>query len=235
MANYVLVPGFWLGAWAWDQVARSLRAAGHQVRAVTLTGLAERAGELSPEVGVETHVVDILAAMDGWEEVVLVGHSGASVPVTAVADRHPERLSRVVYVDTAPLPSGVAVIDFNDEDTQKDWRAQVGDGHTLDAPSFEQGERQFAGLTEEDWAQILAKATPQPWGAATQSVQRPEQIPATPKTMVASTMPVALIRKLIASGNPAFAPLGTPEWTFVELPTGHWPMFSRPAELAALL
>ncbi|MFC7589534.1 hypothetical protein ACFQYP_41980 [Nonomuraea antimicrobica] len=53
--------------------------------------------------------------------------------------------------------------------------------------------------------------------------------------MVASTMPVALIRKLIASGNPAFAPLGTPEWTFVELPTGHWPMFSRPAELAALL
>ncbi|MFI7702841.1 alpha/beta fold hydrolase [Nonomuraea sp. NPDC049480] len=235
MANYVLVPGFWLGAWAWDQVAQKLRAAGHQVRAVTLTGLAERAGELSPEVGVETHVVDILAAMDGLEEVVLVGHSGASVPVTAVADRHPKRLSRVVYVDTAPLPSGMAVIDFNDEDTQKAWRAQVGDGHALEAPSFEQGEGKFAGLTKEHWAQIRAKATPQPWGAVAQSVRRPQQIPATPKTMVASTMPVAVIRELIASGNPAFAPLGTPEWTFVELPTGHWPMFSRPADLAALL
>lgn len=235
MANYVLVPGFWLGAWAWDQVAQKLRAAEHQVRAVTLTGLAERAGELSPEIGVETHVVDILAAMDGLEEVVLVGHSGASVPVTAVADRHPERLSRVVYVDTAPLPSGVAVIDFNDEVTQKAWRAQVGDGHALDAPYFEQGEGKFAGLTKEHWAQIRAKATPQPWGAVTQSVQRPQQIPATPKTMVASTMPLAVIRELIASGNPAFAPLGTPEWTFAELPTGHWPMFSRPADLAALL
>ncbi|GAA3200937.1 alpha/beta fold hydrolase [Nonomuraea roseoviolacea] len=235
MANYVLVPGFWLGAWAWDEVARELRAAGHQVRAVTLTGLAERAGELSPEVGVETHVADILAAMDGLEEVVLVGHSGASVPVTAVADRHPERLSRVVYVDTAPLPSGVAVIDFNDEDTQKTWRDQVGDGHALDAPSFEEEDGMFAGLTPEQRARIRAKATPHPWGAATESVERPSRIPATPKTMIASTMPVALIRELIASGNPAFAPLGAPEWTFVELPTGHWPMFSRPAELAALL
>ncbi|MBP2702538.1 alpha/beta fold hydrolase [Microbispora sp. RL4-1S] len=235
MANYVLVPGFWLGAWAWDEVARELRAAGHRVRAVTLTGLAEKAGELSPEVGVETHVADILAAMDGLEDVVLVGHSGASVPVTAVADRNPERLSRVVYVDTAPLPSGVAVIDFNDEDTRQAWRAQVGDGYALDAPSFEPGEGRFAGLTEEDWARIRAKATPQPWGAVTQSVQRPGRIPPTPKTMVASTMPVAVIRQLIASGNPAFAPLGTPEWTFVELPTGHWPMFSRPADLAALL
>ncbi|MFG2074698.1 Alpha/beta hydrolase family protein [Nonomuraea maritima] len=235
MANYVLVPGFWLGAWAWDEVARELRAAGHQVRAVTLAGLAERAGELSPEVGVETHVADILAAMDGWDEVVLVGHSGASVPVTAVADRHPERLARVVYVDTAPLPSGVAVIDFNDGDTQKAWRAQVGDGHALDVPSFAPEEGRFADLTEERWEEIRAKATPQPWGAATQAVERPDRIPDTPKTMVASTMPVALIRQLIASGNPAFAPLGTPEWTFAELPTGHWPMFTRPAELAALL
>ncbi|MFI9593864.1 alpha/beta fold hydrolase [Nonomuraea sp. NPDC052265] len=235
MANYVLVPGFWLGAWAWDEVAANLRAAGHRVRAVTLTGVAERGAELSPEVGVETHVADILAAMDGWDEVVLVGHSGANVLVTAVADRHPERIGRVVYVDAAPLPSGLAVIDFNDEDTQKAWRAQVGDGYALDVPSFEQEEGRFAGLTEDDWERIRARATPHPWGAVTQPVERPEKIPATPKTMVASTMPVAVIRELIASGNPAFAALGTPEWTFVELPSGHWPMFSRPAELAALL
>ncbi|MFI6179045.1 alpha/beta fold hydrolase [Nonomuraea sp. NPDC051191] len=235
MANYVLVPGLWLGAWAWDQVAERLRAAGHRVRAVTLTGVAERAAELSPEVGVETHVADILAAMDGWEEVVLVGHSGANVPVTAVADRHPERIARIVYVDTASLPSGVAVIDFNDEVTQKAWRAQVGDGYALDVPAYEQGAGRFGGLTEEDWERVRERATPHPWGAVTQPIERPQDIPATPKTMVASTMPVALIHELIASGNPAFAPLGTPEWTFVELPTGHWPMFSRPDDLAALL
>lgn len=235
MANYVLVPGFWLGAWVWEDVARELRQAGHEVRPVTLAGLAERAGELSAQVGVETHVADILAAMRGLEEVVLVGHSGAGLPVTAVADRHPERLSRVVYVDTAPLPSGLAVIDFNDPDTQKAWRAQAGDGFALDVPRFEQGDGQFAGLTEEHVALIRAKATPQPWGAVTQSVRRPEPLPATPKTMIASTMPLAAVRRMIDSGDPLFAPLAAPEWTFEELPTGHWPMLSRPAELAALL
>ncbi|MFD1537263.1 alpha/beta fold hydrolase [Nonomuraea guangzhouensis] len=235
MANYVLIPGFWLGAWAWEQVAQQLREAGHEVRPVTLTGLAERAGELSPEIGIETHIADILAAMDGLDDVILVGHSGANVPVTAVADRHPERLRRIVYIDTAPLPSGMAVIDFNDPDTQKAWRTQVGDGYALDVPHFEQGDGQFAGLTDEHLALIRAKATPQPWGAAIQSIPRPEQIPPTPKTMITSTMPLAVIRQLIDSGNPLFAPIASPEWTFTELPTGHWPMLSRPADLAALL
>lgn len=235
MANYVLVPGFWLGAWVWEEVARELREAGHDVRPVTLTGLAERAAEASAEVGVETHVADVIAAMEGWDDVVLVGHSGAAVPVTAVADRHPERLSRVVYVDTAPPPSGLAVIDFNDPDTQKAWRAQVGDGFTLDVPPFEPGGGQFADLTEEHLALIRARATPEPWGAATQSVRRPEHIPATPKTMIACTMPLAAVRRMIGSGDPLYAPLATPEWTFAELPTGHWPMLTRPRDLAALL
>ena len=100
MATYVLVPGFWLGAWVWDEVADVLRSQGHEVLPVTLTGLAERAAEASPEVDVDTHAQDILDVIGDRRDVVLVGHSGASLPVTAVADRIPERLARVVYVDT---------------------------------------------------------------------------------------------------------------------------------------
>ena len=89
MATIVLVPGFWLGAWAWEEVARRLRAAGHDVYPVTLTGLAERAAEAGPGVNVDTHVADLagLVRTAALRDVVLVGHSGANMAVTGAADR----------------------------------------------------------------------------------------------------------------------------------------------------
>ena len=78
MTTFVLVPGFWLGAWAWDAVTSELTAAGHDVHPVTLTGLAERAAEATPEVNVDTHIADLtrLIRERGLRDVVLVGHSG---------------------------------------------------------------------------------------------------------------------------------------------------------------
>lgn len=228
MATYVLVPGFWLGAWAWDEVAAVLRARGHEVLPVTLTGLAERAAEASPEVNVDTHARDVLEVIGDRRDVVLVGHSGASLPVTAVADRIPERLARVVYVDAAPLPSGMAQIDFQPPGEQAAVRASVGDGFTIPVPGFED-----AGFTEEQRAHVLARATPEPFGAATQPLVRPEGRPALPKTMICCTIPLAAVRSMIGTA-PVFAELAGPQWTFRELPTGHWPMITRPAELAAM-
>ncbi|WP_106398391.1 alpha/beta fold hydrolase [Actinocorallia populi] len=228
MATYVLVPGFWLGAWAWDAVAAELRGQGHEVLPVTLTGLAERASEASPEVGVDTHAQDILDVIGDRSGVVLVGHSGASLPVTAVADRIPERLARVVYVDTAPLPSGMAQIDFQEPEEQAAVRAAVGDGFTIPVPDFAD-----AGFTGEQRAHVLAHATPEPFGAATQPLVRPEERPALPKTMICCTIPLAAVRSMIGTA-PVFAELAGPEWTFLELPTGHWPMITEPARLAAM-
>ena len=76
MATIVLVPGFWLGAWAWQDVARELTNAGHAVYPVTLTGLADRAAEASPEVDLDTHIADILRVIadNNLQQVVLVGH-----------------------------------------------------------------------------------------------------------------------------------------------------------------
>ena len=93
MTTFVLVHGAWHGGWCWDRVAAPLRAAGHEVHAPTLTGLSERAHLLSPLVGLDTHVEDVVRLIDvlGLTDVVLVGHSYAGQIVTAVADRRPGR------------------------------------------------------------------------------------------------------------------------------------------------
>src|SRR5258708_2391543 len=129
MATIVLVPGFWLGAWAWEHVARELTNAGHAVYPVTLTGLADRVAEASPEVDLDTHIADILhvIADNNLQQVVLVGHSGANMPVTGAADRLPGRLARIVYVDTGPLPDGMANIDFSPPEAQEELRKRVAE------------------------------------------------------------------------------------------------------------
>src|SRR5687768_4282986 len=108
MATFVLVPGFWLGGWAWQTVARPLRSAGHDVYPVSLTGLGDRLHLANREVNLDTHITDVtnLIAFEDLRDVILVGHSGGGVVATGAADRVPDRLSRVVYLDSAPLPDG---------------------------------------------------------------------------------------------------------------------------------
>ena len=91
MTTFVLVHGAWHGGWCWDRVAPLLRDAGHEVHAPTLTGLSERAHLLSPQVGLDAHVEDVVRLIDTFAltGVALVGHSYAGQIVTAVADRRP--------------------------------------------------------------------------------------------------------------------------------------------------
>lgn len=240
MAEIVLVPGFWLGAWAWEEVTAQLRAAGHAVYPLTLTGLADRAAEATPDVDVSTHIDDIVRVVEdnGLRDVVLVGHSGANLPVTGAADRIPERIARIVYVDAGPLPAGMAVIDFNRPQTQEEWRRQVaeeGDGWLLPVPPFDPAADPYnlAGLTGEHLARIAELATSQPFATATRPLDRPAVPPRTPCSVIATTFTPEQVRTLIESGNPVFKPMAGMD--LHHLPTGHWPMFSRPNELASLL
>ena len=94
MATYVLVPGAWLGGWAWRDVAARLRAKGHDVFPITLTGLGERVHLARPEVDLETHIADVVNTVQ-WndlDDVILAGHSYAGIVITGVADRIPDRL-----------------------------------------------------------------------------------------------------------------------------------------------
>src|SRR5258706_480392 len=108
MTTYVLVAGAWLGGWARQPVPHRLRKLGHEVYPVTLTGLGERAHLASPQIDLETHIADIvnLIRFEDLREVVLVGHSYGGVPVSGAADRIPDRVAQVAYLDSAPIPGG---------------------------------------------------------------------------------------------------------------------------------
>ncbi|MFF3438462.1 alpha/beta fold hydrolase [Streptosporangium sp. NPDC002721] len=242
MSTYVLVPGFWLGGWAWEKVTGPLREAGHDVHPVTLTGLGDRVHLAGPEVDLETHIQDIVntVVFADLTEVILVAHSGAGAPVTGAADRIPERVARVVYVESGPPADGMTQLDL----TEPDWRAFVErrvaeeGGASYPLPSWEEQERAGAGLeglgeAEREW--FASRATPQPYGTLTQPLVLKGGAAALPKTLVTCSFPLERVHAMIASGHPFFAELAGPEWSFAELPTGHWPMFSRPEELAATL
>jgi pimeloyl-ACP methyl ester carboxylesterase len=108
-ASFVLVPGFWLGGWAWEGVERALREAGHGVEALTLPGL-EAADAPRRGIRLADHVAAVAGAVAGAEQpVVLVVHSGAGAVASGVADRLPEGLRRIVYVDSGPLADGMAI------------------------------------------------------------------------------------------------------------------------------
>ena len=225
----VLVPGFWCGAWAWDRVTPALRAAGHDVRALTLPGLAGAAEDRSA-VTLEDHVAAVAAALEEEPDrpALLVGHSGAGPVVTMAADRVPHLVHRLVYVDSGPLPDGMPVM-----------------GHlppgTVEVPlpseeELEAGGNSLEGLGPEDLAEFRERAVPQPGGPAT----GPARLPAgawrsVPATVVACSLRPAQIEEFIAAGVPYFTALGEMDVTMVDLPTGHWPMWSRPGDLAAAL
>ena len=114
MATFVLVHGGWAGGWQWREVASLLRAAGHEVFTPTLTGLGERVHLASPDVGLDTHIQDILMvlAYEELRDVILVGYSYSGMVITGVAERAPERLAHLVYLDAYVPRDGESLLDM---------------------------------------------------------------------------------------------------------------------------
>jgi pimeloyl-ACP methyl ester carboxylesterase len=244
MATFVLVPGFWLGAWAWQRVTRFLRAVGHDVYPMTLTGLADRVHLGGPDVGLDTHITDIVnrITFEDLREVVLVGHSGAGAPITGAADRIPERLARLVYVDSGPLPDGTAQFDINPPEEQERIERRVKDdgaGWQIPVPDFDPAADpvNLAGLSADDLELMRTRGVGQPFATATQPLRLTNPARrAVPADMITCTFPIEQVRAMLAGGHPIFAEFeAISDHRLHELPTGHWPMFSRPADLADLL
>jgi pimeloyl-ACP methyl ester carboxylesterase len=133
MSTFVLVHGAWHGSWCWSRVRKALQAQGHQVFTPTLTGVGERSHLLSPEVNLETHIHDVVNLMK-WEDlsdVVLCGHSYGGCVISGAADRVPERIGALVYLDAFVLGNGQSLHDTLPADArnmQLDATRSAGEG-----------------------------------------------------------------------------------------------------------
>ena len=227
MMNFVLVPGAWLGGWAWDEVAAALRADGHGVYPVTLSGVAERRG---PDAGQQQHVDDIVAVIEDndLQDVVLAGHSYSGIPVGQAAGRIGDRLRRVVYVDSNIPTDGKSFVDgWSDEGrawVQEQLAASGGFWPPLTAEDYADQD-----LSDETIALIVSRSTPHPGRAITEPAVLTRPITELPTTYIKCLMDGATPSSDVAKH------LESPAWDLVDLPTGHWPMFSQPTALAKIL
>ncbi|GGL93190.1 hypothetical protein GCM10010129_41160 [Streptomyces fumigatiscleroticus] len=226
MANFVLVAGAWLGSWAWDEVVPALREAGHGAHPLTLSGLAEKQ---AVPTGPQTHVRDIVEEVErlGLRDVVLVGHSYSGIPVGQAAGRIGDRLAHVVFVDASVPAEGESFVSAWWEGPAKLEAAIAGNGGHWAPLTRDDCDGQ--GLTEEQAARIVAGATPHPGVplADPAVLVRPlGELPATyVKCLLDGAEPTDDVARLLAGER----------WRLVEMDTGHWPMFSRPDELARIL
>lgn len=224
-APIILVPGFWLGAWAWDTVVDRLRADGHDVTAMTLPGLEPDHPDRA-SVSLADHVDAICAAVSAAPEpVVLVVHSGAAVPGYVASDRLPEGIAAMVYVDTAPATGALDPTSTDDVIPLPPWEElEETDG--------------LGGLTEAHLAEFRRRAVPEP-GAARREAPQLSDRPARrriPSTVVCTSYSAAEYQAAAAEGLAWLGGLAElTDITYVDLPTGHWPMWSRPDDLANLI
>ncbi|MGP0222034.1 alpha/beta fold hydrolase [Paenarthrobacter sp. NCHU4564] len=225
--DIILVPGFWLDASSWEEVTPALVAAGHTVHPLTLPGL-ESADTPRAGIGLRTHIDAVINKVDSVEgKVVLVGHSGGGAIIHGVADARPDRIARAIYVDSGPLGEGGVV---NDE--------LPHEGDDIPLPPWDGFEEaDLVDLTEELREKFRARAIPQPKGVAYEQQHlhdvRRYDVPA---TIIACEFPTSMLNQMMDAGHPFTEELARiRNVELVDLPTGHWPQFTKPAELGQAL
>jgi len=131
--TYVIVHGAWGGGWDWLAVDSMLTRHGHKVVRVTLTGLGEKHHLASPNIGLDTHIEDVVNTIlwDNLHDVVLVGHSYGGMVITGVADRVPDRIKRLVYLDALLPDSGESVMSIRDTARAKFVASITRDAYTV--------------------------------------------------------------------------------------------------------
>ncbi len=223
-ASIVLVPGFWLGAWAWDEVAAALRADGHEVTAVTLPGL-ESADADRSKITMSDHVEAICDAVRAaGVPVVLAVHSGAGAPGYGASDRVPELIAAMVYVDTGPA-KGALDADFKDLEKPLPSPKELAKNENLD------------GLSEEQLETFRRRAIPEPGAALREAARLTNDARLdVPSTVVCTGYTSEQYKDAVKQGQAWLGGLtDLHNVTYVDLPTSHWPMWSRPRELARII
>ena len=226
MATYVLVHGGWRGSWIWKRVRRKLQARGHEVFTPTLTGVGERSHLQSPQVNLETHIADVINLIR-WEEltdVVLCGHSYGGCVVSCVADRIPETIGALVYVDAFVPENGQSLHDTlppEDRNAQLEAARTLGEGwKTPPSPAAAFN----VNVRDRDW--VDGQSTLQPLACFQQ-----------PLRLTGAINQIENITYILATG---WGPSPFPQfydkakargWKTLTLTSGHDVMLDRPEEL----
>lgn len=225
--DIVLVPGMWLDASSWEEVVPVLEDAGHRAHPITLPGLESRHADRST-VTLDDHVAAIVAAIDAASgPVVLVGHSIGADLVWAAVDRRPGRVARAILVGGIPGGDGSTLVSGY---TPVDGEVPLPDWSEFD-------DAELDGLDEAKRARFRERAIPAPAGP----LAGPQRLSDTrrhgvPVTVVSTEYSTDDLRGWIGEQPDPFREFsGIRDVVFVDLPTGHWPQFSRPADLAALI
>ena len=232
----MLVHGAWHGGWCWGKVAERLRAAGHRVFTPTLTGLGERAHLIAPNVGLPTFVEDVVSTieMEDLSEVVLVGHSFGGAVIAGVADASPDRIGRLVFLDSFVMKSGESPFDQLPRETVEARRASAIRtpglyGETLVMPPPPPSA--FGVTDAKDAAWVASRLKPHPIKAYEDTLELKRPLGAgRRKTYIACTNPSYRANEPLRQRLRA-----EPEWTYLELATGHDAMILKPDALAEML
>ena len=232
LSSLVLVHGAFHGGWCWRDVARRMRVAGHDVFTPTQTGLGERRHLMSPNISMETFVLDIanLLLTENLYDVVLVGHSFGGRSVCGVVDRMPERIRRLILIDAGLPLGGLSRLDAMPEEARRqrlDASRAYDGGISVPPPPA----RRFDMTDPEQIAWVERSLTPQPLG--------PERTPLVLNHPIGNNRPVTFIHCVepafaVTAANAAYA-RSQPGWRFIEFAGGHNAIVTHPAEIAELL
>lgn len=229
-STVLLIAGHWLGAWAWDEVLEHLAAAGSPATALTLPGTdgndpLRRSTTIDDQAAA---IVDAVGRGDTGHGVMLVAHSGANAPVTVAIDRDPGRVRRVIWIDSGPVADGsVSAPDAPADLTE------------VPLPPFSVlgAQASLDGLDAGDLDRFRSRAVPVPGPVVRGAVRLTDDARfGIPTTMVCCSMSSPQVIRLVRTGHPMFAEVARfTDHEFIDLPTGHWPMWSRPADLAQVI
>jgi len=225
MATFLICHGAWSAGWAWKKMRPLLRGAGHEVFTPTYTGIGERVHQASPDVDLDTHIQDVLGviAFEGLSDIVLLGHSYGGMVITGVADRVPEKIKQMIYLDAFVPENGQSVA------------------------SLRSGPRPAAGGSGQDW--LLPPNPPPPDTSPADlawitPLRRPQPIKTFTQAVVLTGASAQIPRSYIyctkKSGDDPFAQFAKrlksdPAWRYHEIDASHSPNVTAPEALAKLL
>jgi pimeloyl-ACP methyl ester carboxylesterase len=233
MANYVLVHGGGSGGWIWRRILPMLRGAGHQVFTPTMTGSGERSHLLRPDVGLDTHIQDIVQVLkfEDLSDVILVGHSYGGMVITGVADKALEKIGQLVYLDAAHPHENESLVDLTPEImafAKQDLR-KINDTEVVLGPGTKAVES-VGSKDPEILAWQRAHRTPFPWKCFTDKLHlaRDAAVMKIPRTNINCTQTL----KARPADKRQRALEADRVW---EIDTTHDLMLTKPQEVAEML